>query len=186
MTRPLVALQPAKNPVAQRNAARTLGHSIPLERIRESLSPSVYVALQAASPDGQVFVWGVREEREREFFKMMCGSPCLALFRGRDDTYMAGQVSGFTISTVLADQLWERDDPDEAWSHIYFLKNVRDIHLTTPEIHAAIARDREPASHWQALWTLRRRESERVIDLVRASLGKPPMFAAGAPLSPTH
>jgi hypothetical protein len=161
--------------VARRNAARTLEKPVPLSDLRDVTPAQEYARLEAQCHDGQAFAWGVKDERWPVFEKMI-SNPCVVLFRRDQHVFKVGQIRGFTISPRLADLLWERDDYDEPWSNIYFLDTAVDVTIPISEVHAEIGRQLD--SHWQALWTLKRRPSGRVIDLVRAHLRKPPRFAA--------
>jgi hypothetical protein len=176
--RAIAALQPANSEVARTNAARTLQRPVSLAHVGEFTAAEIFKTLDAHCREGRVYAWGVREERQWEWEKMI-SRPCVVLFRRDNQVYKVGQIRGFTISTDLADRLWQRDKDDEAWNHIYFLDDVLSVAIPISEVHAMIGR--QPDSHWQALWTLSPRKSERVIDLVRSYLGKPPLIETTTP-----
>src|SRR5262245_11836379 len=104
---PVVALAQTSGKFARRNARVTVEKPVALRYISKFLqpiSPALVAELDSKCPTGNVYIWGAKDERDRQFEKMF-GS-CLVLFRKGPMIYKCAQITAWGYSIGLAEHLW--------------------------------------------------------------------------------
>jgi hypothetical protein len=154
-----VALQQVSNKYARENAGRTLEKAIGLGFIKKYLPEPLFKELEVACPDGKIYVWGAKSERQHQTYKMLSRNS-LVLFRRGPKIYKYGVVIGTTRNDALAESLWGRDADGEMWPNIFFFAHITDKNISAARINRALGRNVE--DHWQGLVVLTLPDSERL------------------------
>ena len=161
------ALQQVSSKFARENAARTLEKPIGLKFVQKFLSPKLYAALESACPDGKVFIWGAKPEREHQMVKMPPRN-CLVLFRRGKIVYKRGVIIETTTNHTLAENLWGFDVDGQTWSLVYFMRTVSEVKL--PAEKANVLLGRSPKDNWLGLVAVPIKETEKVINFFKSQL----------------
>ena len=154
-----LALQQVSSKFARRNAARTLDKPIALKHIRSYLSPEILASLEAACREGFIYVWGAKEERHHQTYKML-GRDSWVLFRQERYIYKHAIMIERTSNEELAESLWGRDEDGEAWNEVFFFARVKDKRILASSFNKAIGRSEN--DNWQGLVVLPLKESEKL------------------------
>ena len=123
-----VVLQQISSTFAQANARRTLNKPISLTYLAKHLSPDEFAKIASVCTDGHVYIWGSKDERHHQYGKIPHGWS-LALFRRGKTVSKCGLISTWVHNPDLAKSLWGCDSDNQTWSFVYFLKDVKTLHL---------------------------------------------------------
>ena len=159
-----VALQQVSSPFAQENAGRTLDKPIGLKFIARYLTIELLASLEASCLNGAVYVWGFKEERSHQTYKVV-GKDSLFLFRKGPTVCKYGVVLEKTSNRALAESLWGVDDAGETWSTIYFFAGIHDKVIPAARINECLGRSAQ--DNWQGLVVLTMKNSEKVSEFFR-------------------
>lgn len=134
-----VVYQPCSQDVARKNLQTTILNPVQFSKVAELLEPELRAELQAAYPDGKLFIWGLASPRTRDAW--------LAMEPG--DTVIFNTQTIITVSACfthrahnreLALKLWGWADPiaGTTWENIYFVTDVRHQAIQFKAIQALI------------------------------------------------
>ncbi|WP_176528128.1 helix-turn-helix domain-containing protein [Bacillus cereus] len=129
----VIALQPTRDPVAQKNYEKTIINSIKLEDIKPHLNTSQYEELQKIYPDGNCYIWGVKDGKnsvtKKQFDKLNVSDTVLFYQAGL--FYSKALITFLTTSTTLSLYLWN----DELYKNIYFVTKVEAFNLAVEQFN---------------------------------------------------
>jgi hypothetical protein len=166
---PYVVLQQVSSPFARANAARTLDKPVGIRFIERHLQPDLISALNEASPDGTIRIWGAKSERSHQFEKMP-PRDSMVLFRRGKIVFAHGAIAETTINEPLAQRLWGADPEDgETWPLVFFLKRLVPIRKDVARLNPALGR--KPNDNWQGMVSLYMKDTPRVRKYFEDELG---------------
>lgn len=122
-----VVLQPVAHPLAQEHFNRTIAHTVSLNKMEQYFNRETFQQLKQIYPNGQAFVWGVKNGKEgknkRLWERLRCGD--VVLFAKNKKIFKSGIVTMTASNFDLAAELWTIDKGTETWENIYFLDELK-------------------------------------------------------------
>ena len=165
-----VALQQVSSSFARENAGRTLDKPVGLKFISRYITPELLASLEAQCQDNAVFIWGSKEERSHQTYKVV-GKQALFFFRRDQQIYKYGIVIEKTVNQALAESLWGTDVSGESWSTIYFFSRIKNKFIPASQINKLLGRSEK--DNWQGLVVLSMKDSEKVDAFFNRELQQP-------------
>jgi hypothetical protein len=164
---PSFVLQQVSSKFARSNAAATLEKPINLKYISKYLDETLFARLNSIAYKGLIHIWGAKYERYHQFQKM-CACESLVFFRREKRIFAYGVIAEITINEALADSIWGRDNNNETWPLIFFLRRLVFRNSSAAEFNRIIGR--KPNDNWQALFALALPESPAFTALLSETL----------------
>lgn len=162
-----VVLQQVSNKYAKSNAGKTLDKPVALRHIQQYFEPKRYTELLERYPEGYVYIWGAKLERQHQIPKMTPGQS-LVLFRRGQKVFRMGIINDLEVNLGLASKLWGEDQDNQTWGIVYFLRQMREISVDVEDINKAIGRD--PSHNWQGLTSIDGQKAKAAISIIRKHL----------------
>ncbi len=132
-------LAPRSSETAYENFKSSLAEGRPLGEILPYLTDK---QKEIVKNQDVLYVWGAQKSKEDTWQKMEIGD--YVLFYSHYAYIQAGEIQMALISEDLALKLWPRDkETHEAWSCLYFIKNLRNINIPIKDFNYAAGYDME-------------------------------------------
>lgn len=129
-----VALQPTSDPVAQENYKKTIIESIKLNEIKLYLSSSQHEDLKRIYPDGNCYIWGVKDGKNlmtKKQYEKLTPNDTTVLFYQAGLFYSKASVTYLMTSDTLSRYLWD----DEIYKNIYFITKAEAFNLAIEQFN---------------------------------------------------
>ncbi|MEX5271554.1 hypothetical protein [Kocuria sabuli] len=175
---PLVIVQPARNPEARRNYARTVDNPVSLAATADYLIAEDQQELTRLHPAGTVPLWGTtageRGQLKTRWERM--GSGDTILFTGAGEVFKVARVTHTFRSPDLANTLWEpkitANGHSASWEYMYAFNQPMDLAIPYTRIQEALGDLPFPTREFSVLSTA---QSERILAYLQESAQEPPL-----------
>ena len=134
-----VILQPAGNRGARKHYANTIQTHVSMDRIRPHVDTNVWESLAEIFPSHLIPTWGVTPGKDgvnyRKWLRIQPGD--VTLFAKEGAVFALGTVVLKTHSDSLALELWDRQEDGQTWEYMYFLIDMRKVHIPYDALNRA-------------------------------------------------
>jgi energy-coupling factor transporter ATP-binding protein EcfA2 len=161
---PRIISQPAANRAARENFRKTVANPVPLNRVERHLPEGVRDRLRERSPEGELYLWGVRpgSTRHKQERWESISEGDVALFAWKGEYRACARVTGTARNPELARDLWGSDEEGRTWEFIYFLDDPRRCSIPYDQFNEAAGY--APNNVPQGFTVLDEEKSERILD----------------------